>query len=531
MDHLNSSDLANKMWKTPIESIGKQIHINAKVMPFCSFEFWYNALRKNDTDFIRNMFSKLSGLELDLLVNGRFQYGNFTCSEWEHPFFSKPPCKIELPINIAMAAGSTDAMSILIHNGCDLFQHDVGESNVIHQLILASSMKRENNYENIYKCIMGKFDLDEKKRLLLDENAYGLRPLEMAGRLGQFHLQQTIFSTRGVHAFSKGMEGIYEQVCYDVTDYEKCSKDSRREKSPLDALLSISENDVKVPRNQEAINSPLMRTWCNYKSRSNVIWFVMWLFGRLFCNVAFLATSHLLSVGTSLLKDVAVHERVEFVLRNYTNGSALTCDNIESFQDKFENSCKFESVKAYFCGITPLVVLYVVTIVSGILAFLTAVPYVFSFMRSRRKNDKNAAFRCKNSHRFISTRFYSILHFICVCCVSLQGIARIASAFDDNLFTQSAPYLFTVAVALNSWSIMFAAQFVPGIGHFVIIIQRMMHIMGHFLVLYFVFLLAFCVAFRNVLYDLGFCNENMFSQFPQNLYNTFFGDAQSRGYE
>ena len=61
---------------------------------------------------------------------------------------------------------------------------------------------------------------------------------------------------------------MYEQILYDITDYEYVGK-NRSDRSPLLFLTHLKEETMKQTKARETILSPVMTEWYMVKNRCN----------------------------------------------------------------------------------------------------------------------------------------------------------------------------------------------------------------------------------------------------------------------
>ena len=129
-----------------------------------------------------------------------------------------------LPFHLAVICHARDVVKCFVQHGVNVTQRDDRGNNVLHTLIIASSHLPCNNRENtiaMYRLLIKMFPKRIVKFCLHQEDAKGLRPLELAASLGHFHLVNTIFHTPDVYLCKTEIYGFQLLQYFRVTEYER----------------------------------------------------------------------------------------------------------------------------------------------------------------------------------------------------------------------------------------------------------------------------------------------------------------------
>ena len=107
-----------------------------------------------------------------------------------------------LPFHLAVICHARDVVKCFVQHGVNVTQCDDRGNNVLHTLIITSSHLQGKDRENsiaVYRLLIKIFPKRIVESCLYQEDAKGLRPLELAASLGHFHLVNTIFHTPDVY--------------------------------------------------------------------------------------------------------------------------------------------------------------------------------------------------------------------------------------------------------------------------------------------------------------------------------------------
>ena len=95
-----------------------------------------------------------------------------------------------LPFHFAVICHAIGVLECMVQHGLDATQSDTKGNNVLHTLINISSQQKRKDSENVaamYHLLTTLISDHNLKLCLHQEDAMGLRPLELVASLGQFH--------------------------------------------------------------------------------------------------------------------------------------------------------------------------------------------------------------------------------------------------------------------------------------------------------------------------------------------------------
>ena len=259
-------------------------HYRELLLSVVQFQFWYDAIYNDNVTFVNELLLQCIAKQQTLLMNGRFRYDKQPFMSKQKENENKHPM-LELPLFLAVYYQSNGVLDVLMKLGADVLKTDIAENNIIHCIVLSSSLNGDKRYMDLYNNVIHHVKYEEKKKLLLSENEAGLRPLELAAQTNAYAIQECILQTRGIYAHSKGYCGVHELVYYDVTDYECFGEENRCLKSPLWYLTHVSNKILARESENEFLLSPVIMSWCSLKENNtrHIIW--LWFVLRAFFHI------------------------------------------------------------------------------------------------------------------------------------------------------------------------------------------------------------------------------------------------------
>ena len=454
-----------------LTALKQQYQSNANYLPFGKFTFWFEMLERNDLESAREIVGSADPKEKDLLLNGEFvSDDHYFCGRTVKP----TPCHVKTPLAVAACGRSGELIEYLLSSGSDPAKiTSVG--NIIHILIHTDYLRQED-FTDVFDTIAKNVSHEQMKTMLFQEDKNGLRPLELAARLSAFGIFERIFNMKGVYRFPKWRDGQHIFTCFDVTDYETFPRSKRRQ-SPL---LLISETDPDCAKKQQTrklLFSNVMKQWIRYKYLGNMIFIVLWAIFRLALVTTYISTTDDNTPG------------------NETDTDSMCENNYDFIVIKTSDSFLYHTLHISICCFL---------IIFDIFEFLV-------ISAKRRKLFQQVKTRKSPA---ITTTFYRISQFLFVVGFLL---VRIGSIIEMRLFVDLCSILTSL---LSLWPILFFVQLVPYVGHFVIIIQRMLFHMAQFLVVFIVIFFVFSLTFYNMFSVYKSCDVR-FATLSWSMYSTF----------
>ncbi|CAD5113043.1 DgyrCDS2240 [Dimorphilus gyrociliatus] len=183
-------------------------------LPINTYRGYFEALRNGDINSVTTFFDQAEVNTYDL-INGKFIIPR-----------RKVSFLIERPIHVAVSSGNIDLIKLLCRNGVDITAIGSNDDNTLHIIALISSRNQNNEqmFINVYNYLLQEFDIAILAKLFMSENKQGLRPVELAAKVGAYKVLLRFFETNGVYRKSCKFLGYYQEILYDITDYETTRK-------------------------------------------------------------------------------------------------------------------------------------------------------------------------------------------------------------------------------------------------------------------------------------------------------------------
>ena len=205
-----------------------------------------------------------------------------------------------LPFHLAVICHARDVVKCFVQHGVNVTQCDDRGNNVLHTLIIASSHMPCNNRENtiaMYRLLIKMFPKRIVKFCLHQEDAKGLRPLELAASLGHFHLVNTIFHTPDVYLCKTEIYGFQLLQYFRVTEYERftpyylSNRPVRDSVSPLRLFCQLHQSTIDMVHGKSILLCEPLSTWELGKFHLNKLFMILHVvFGMLEIVSFFLLT-------------------------------------------------------------------------------------------------------------------------------------------------------------------------------------------------------------------------------------------------
>jgi hypothetical protein len=175
--------------------------------------------------------------------------------------------RFSVPLIFAALQENKELLHLLHSKGASLTTCDAEGDNILHAIVWLSALnpKKEANLCKMYDTILELSPVPVRKKLLLLEDIDGLRPLELAARLGTFLLFRKFIETEHVYKFVIDESPIARRVRYDLTEYECSSTNNRRQVTPLLFLRNMLYTDLEKEAAKELLESPLIQKWIDIK--------------------------------------------------------------------------------------------------------------------------------------------------------------------------------------------------------------------------------------------------------------------------
>jgi hypothetical protein len=422
---------------------------------------------------------------------------------------------------------------------------DVGNANIIHALIFGSylQVKKEEEYVKLYQVIMEYYQDHEQRRIILHgEIADGLRPLELASRLGQYRLVMAILETTGIYRLDESQAGPFQKVNYNMSDYQPLC--SRYHLSPLVDLLAITSKELTAVAEAGLMRTPLFESLWKETYKRNRPFIIAWIVFRV-CIVCFMYLTSDQSDELFLYIDYVLRTRdIDLsYLRTLKKGIDTSPQNITDlvFSSVYTQlsakhakviSCQYITLdlnefvsRTEGVNIIPVPMIGVMFCVLGPLFGFDVCDVIMTLVKYVRNGHYRRKFARKGGY-VVSNVFYRISTSIMVggyLMIFSYGLALQYGAIKDALsfhaMTACSVLAYGAAKVVTVWSILYFLQLLPGLGGFVIGFQRMMMALCQFLVVFCIIFGSFAFAFSDIL-RLD-CTKDKFANKPQAFYSSF----------
>ena len=430
-------------------------------LAFEKFNKWYKVLKNDDVKAYENIMKTLDPQQRDILREGIFIYG--TPPKQLQLKRSNKMAEFGIPFHIALSNRAFGVVEKMLDDEIDMSKMDVGRANVIHVLIISASEKRqqENDYLKLLDNVFKHLTAEEVGNLLIQENAHGYRPLELAVRLGIYGIFREILNYPG-HLVERSFEaGLNTYSVYNLSPYQWYDNRRRTLRSPLRLLAYATPDGKESLKKYGIIHLPVIEQWANLLMRRNLIFLVIWWISRVAFNCMMISV------------DFTV------VLKHECEGMV----NITDICSRLDGS-SISAKNAYLLiGWSFLIAIMDITEV-----------VILMFDRERRLAYKGIT---NPLHPYIAwTAFYRICQFMLVILAALAPFA--ASVFDGE---QAFEFLLTLKACClfhTMMSLLYLIEPLPVLGFFAITLRRMVESIAVFIVFLIPMLITFSQFFEMV---------------------------------
>ena len=466
---------------------------------------WLQAILNDDIESVENIINNCSQGDRNRLINGMFRFQEDIQSYLTQGIDLKPYalCPVTRPWCIAAVAGAHKVMDALLRYGVDVRQYDENRNNVVHALVYVAFLnpKLEKQLTFTYKYIRKVLPVGKCRDLLISENSIGFRPLELAAQVGTFSLFTALFNTEGVYLNKQQSHGVYTIQWFDITEYEMHGPENRRNRSPLLSLMLLHPNKLSDPSTDALFRSDVIQSWVSTKIKSNSSFVWVWFIVRMFFLMVFI----IYDLSGSW---VTARSPVRPILNATGAGNGTT----------YRQPCVGELLE---------IPTWLHDILGGYLLIqssISVIYYVVWISNYLSKRFRSNMYQLPTGHKklLVSRDFYIFCQFL-LCTGILFGMTYVTvrKHLDVTLPQTMVSYIYFETWIGLIWSVLFFAQMLPWIGHFVIAVQRMVTDLLKFTLVYSVFLAAFSIAFARMTYPgKDYACPKSFESFDRSIYST-----------
>ena len=453
---------------------------------------YYDALATNDTELVNRKLTQATSAHRAAMLNGTFEFGD------DETFIPRDLlAKVSRPLLVAATLGSVDVVQLLLNEGSDLFQETTCGGNIVHCIVsgCASGMTSEEDAVSLYRKLSRVLNQAHLKKLLVQEDKYGLRPLELAAHLGCLLLYEIIQLTPGVYVTKTVKKGAFKEEWIDVTEYETYESGHRRYKSPMLIFAYLDKRRTSESNHRNIHKSDLVTLWSRKKMSSVKSVILFWILTRAFYGAIFFNYITRGQIGNPL---------------NSTKYSNISKEY--AAVDNCENKYLYLETSAF---VSNIMVAYLI-FHSSLIVLTSIIAWIKSYQNNLGHYEMSFNER---KELLVHYKFYSYSHFFTG---FVYVIAGILSILDLNGSQTLVNWLITLVCTSSLWSVLYFVQTFPSIGHFAIAIQRMVWVLWQFIIVFIITFTPFAHAFYRLLQQPDGCpNPDFSSSPPLHFYNTF----------
>ncbi len=447
---------------------------------------YYELLVHNKITKLHKTITEASLEDRKYLLNGHFDF---------HAVISVPCPVVERmsrPLLVAVMIGSSEEVDLLIKEGADVFQENSLKENIFHSLIAASSLEilTEEKAAFLFLQLLRLLREEDIKKLLFQENSEGLRPLEMAAKLGCVLLYEAIQLTPKVYVSKTIHIGMTKEEWIDITEYESYEPGNRRRKAPLTMVAHLDKNIAFENKHGDILKCDIVTMWTSKKVCSLQAVLMNFTF---MCVLLFCSFSVLVSKGSN------IHNK-----RAENNMSTPVSD------------CQYQTL--YF--VLPL---GTDKLLAALILAFCCINMIIIIPRQYFAFFKHYKIYCKNlsstKELFSHNVVFLVLIFV-LCTLNLMFAVLII--LDTPEYEMFLNVLIVAISPIACSGILFSLRLSPRLGHFTIAVKEMVSVLSQFTVLFLIIYLPFVHSFYRMLQGKDGCGNPKFSSsVAEHYYNTF----------
>ncbi len=468
------------------------------------YQHWFEALRHNDVDYVQETLDVSEPDEKERLLNGKFNYQKSDDNlAKEFAVVDKNHFSATRPLIMSALFGSNKVTSCLMEYGARVDCLEDNGSNLVHIMVTASvafPRYQDSLIESYQKCreLIGEKLMGD---LLRTENVDGLRPLELAAKVGACKMVRAIMETPGVYMVREEKRGMAHFQWIDITEYEtRKPKLDRRGKSPLGFLTMMDEKTLLTDGAKELFEWRPLKQWCTAKIQAANYLMLFWVVLRL----SIISTYIILVADKSLLYDLGGISDIDLAGNSSLNHTFVFCS----------------SFVRYNLAPRTRTILFVYMGVMGYLTVIFDIAEVV-VMWVRRTPRYLCALNSLRPALVVTVLWYRFNQFVLAFFFAFIATAQLGD-FDQAMSESSLQVINVVCMVAITFSLMFFFQMMPVIGIYVISVKRMLRDLLNFSFMYLLWVTPFSVYFM-VFFNTSSRTQcvHEFSSITESMYSTF----------
>ena len=308
---------------------------------------------------------------------------------------------------------------------------------------------------------------DTISKLLTASNFNNLRPLECAVNNGILGLAMAYLLTRDTYIIHEEDRGLATYQWIDVTEYEDCGENSRKEWSPLIFLTLLDKDRLNYPHTADFFTDPTILRWVRNKVRCGILPAIIYSLMRAILIILFIV----------LDSDISYFEE-NLAENNYRLTNDSICSNVSGIR----------------VSLSP----FMRNLLCCFLIFQTSIALsmdVAEYLTSFRPRHLCMLKRMDNKYKniFLQYQGYRFAHSVTTLTICLRAIAALCGINDPR--SDFVAYTRIVTRTFIWWSVTYLIQLMPAANFFVVAVQSMTDILMQFCLLYFLCLIFYTQLF------------------------------------
>ena len=454
----------------------KNVHGDNDSLPFSKYSDWFDAIRCDDVTAAAAIIEEANPSEKLRLLNGVFTYRNLGCLP-----VKQRRKDLTRPLLMTATFGSLGVLGLMLEQGADPEVTEEGEMNILHALVAVMSYNKPGQCQRmtaVYRYLVQSLKPEVLKRLLLGESTLGLRPVEFAAQQGCFLLMLEIFNTDDIYVIQRENVGVTQYVWSDITEYESEAPAGRRRLSMLNFIENMDYEILGCVGTMGMLSRGLISAWLESRARAYRPFFYVWAIIRMIHIAGFF----IIDVDTSKMEAFG---GVSHLSSEWERGNAsfVYCEGYSSL-DLHPHVRHLVEIAMIILSTTSLIITTVLKI---------------SHMRRNRGLDLDNLLSGKRSV-LKQSAIYDGSH-ILYCLLTLLYCSISITNWRINMAVVDV--LRVVLIFSAIFSFFFFVQLAPGIGHYIITLNRMMVDLLRFTLVFLFIQIPFVLILTNIMNTHG----------------------------
>ena len=189
---------------------------------------------------------------------------------------SNPGLCTELPVALVLFSGNEYLLRTLVQEGLQLDAVDSRGNCVFHELVKFSVFNTERALEAVDNVLYLLPDCTARERLFFTPNCKGMRPVELAAKMARPRMLLKYMNIEGVYRHTVQQCLMFKIVRYNVTHYE--SPDSKVYKSLLYYLTEADEEELNDFKQCGLLAKEPFNSWikATFETQRGTVRFLVW---------------------------------------------------------------------------------------------------------------------------------------------------------------------------------------------------------------------------------------------------------------